>query len=546
MEALKSAYANSEGDSSNIEIDNEENSLGIAPSSESNNQSTTDLPAITSSESNNQSTTDSTAIAPQSLSECKLMDVAANEIRTAGESREENDEPFKLINQSIAVVASQPLPEDIVMHLTVNEIRTAEKEEELSSDSEEENDEPIKRINQSTAAAAAEALPDDLMTAIEDVTIASGKSPESDESSSDSGEESDTASIRTTTRSVISQADRRPPSPYDGFQRLPLETSAITEGDFTLPQVVKLLKIGAIRTILDNIIVVESLPGTPPLDLHSVLFLNQTTPLGRIFDVFGPVIRPLYSLRFESEEDFDKISGLVVGADVSVVPSDPHLTAYIFVKDLQKLKGTDASWEDDGELPDEMEEFSDDEQEKLAKQQQQRTKRPLQSGRSGPSHPPKPVMALPRPLAPARPQWRPPMVNSRLPQQHQPMQMPQNLFGGMRSPFHMPPPRQYSPRHQFNPRLAHPFSSLPTPNPTPPPKTTTPDTSLNFVPSLPRPEGLTASTLVNFPSASSSTSAPLVTDPKTLPSAQVLFYNPKHDASLNAPKPGNNPWSFLR
>jgi hypothetical protein len=129
--------------------------------------------------------------------------------------------------------------------------------------------------------------------------------------------------------------------------------------------------------------------------------------------VFGPVIRPLYSLRFESEADFEHTEGLAVGADVFIVPSDPHLTSYVFVKDLLKQRGTDASWEDDGEQPDGMEEFfSDDEKEKEAKQQQQRTKRPLHSGGERSrgcvqARHSRPVMALPRPNLPSvRPQWR--------------------------------------------------------------------------------------------------------------------------------------------
>ena len=46
---------------------------------------------------------------------------------------------------------------------------------------------------------------------------------------------------------------------------------------------------------------------------------------------------------------------------------------------------------------------------------------------------------------------------------------------------------------------------------------------------------------VTFPASAPSLASaqPLVTDPKTLPSAEVLFYNPKTDVTLasNKPKP---------
>ena len=427
--------------------------------------------------------------------------------------------------------------------------------------------------------------------AVAEVAIVSEKAPpESDESSTDSGEESDTASVRTTgttTRSVISQADRRPPSPYEGFQNR-LETSAIAEGDLSLLKTtLTLQKIGTIRTILDNIIVVESTPGTPPLDLQSVLFLNDKTPLGRrgksvdqsrnmlekkvkhnvnscfrlrlidwfdwmekpwviyrasfsnkssglfnssrflaffhyrliivffwltlsfwehsfqsyifihrtilwsidwltglmfhwlidwlirlfglnfsldfsgrIFDVFGPVIRPLYSLRFESEEDFDKITGLTVGADVSVAPSDPRLTSYVFLKDLLKLKGTDASWEDDGEAPEEMAEFSDDETERQAKQQKQRVKRPLQnnSERGRGHQPTRPATVRPGVAGMSgsqpRAQWRPETPRNAM----QPPGMPFGVFGhGMAVRHHQPTP---APPAHFAPHPPLPFFGM--------------------------------------------------------------------------------------
>lgn len=54
---------------------------------------------------------------------------------------------------------------------------------------------------------------------------------------------------------------------------------------------------------LHVLVVVQSIPNTPPLNLDTVLFLDRgQRPLGRIFDVLGNVREPLYSVRFNSRE----------------------------------------------------------------------------------------------------------------------------------------------------------------------------------------------------------------------------------------------------
>lgn len=36
------------------------------------------------------------------------------------------------------------------------------------------------------------------------------------------------------------------------------------------------------------------------LDLDTILFFDKDTPMGKIFDVFGPVDRPFYVVRLDS------------------------------------------------------------------------------------------------------------------------------------------------------------------------------------------------------------------------------------------------------
>ena len=53
------------------------------------------------------------------------------------------------------------------------------------------------------------------------------------------------------------------------------------------------------RPLCQSQVVVKSLPNTAAVDLESVLFLEKGgRALGRVFDVFGPVSRPFYAVRY--------------------------------------------------------------------------------------------------------------------------------------------------------------------------------------------------------------------------------------------------------
>lgn len=128
-----------------------------------------------------------------------------------------------------------------------------------------------------------------------------------------------------------------------------------------------LIKIGRVLSIVDVLVVVESLKSMPPLDLDTVLFKANGKPLGHIFDVFGPVTEPLYSIRFTNG---DQIKEKEVHKEMPVyfVPETCRkITRFAFVNELRKNKGTDASWENDNEPPEAVNDYSDDEEERLAK-----------------------------------------------------------------------------------------------------------------------------------------------------------------------------------
>ncbi|XP_068617740.1 H/ACA ribonucleoprotein complex non-core subunit NAF1 [Battus philenor] len=143
-------------------------------------------------------------------------------------------------------------------------------------------------------------------------------------------------------------------------------------------------KIGTIISIVDRLVVVRALPETPAVDLDSILFLdNGARALGRVFDVFGPVTEPHYCVRFNSQ-DHVKERGVEPGMDVFIAPRDRNHTNYVFLSELMKGKGSDASWWCDVEPPPNQIEYSDDEEERRAnkakKEQNKQNKEKTDSG----------------------------------------------------------------------------------------------------------------------------------------------------------------------
>lgn len=122
----------------------------------------------------------------------------------------------------------------------------------------------------------------------------------------------------------------------------------------------KLVKVGRIVSIVDILVVVESIKSMPPLDLDTILFREDGQPVGQVFDVFGSILDPHYAIRFGNCDQI-KSKMLNIGTEVYFSPqTDRSITKFAFVNELQKNKGTDASWENDNEPPDSLVEDSDD------------------------------------------------------------------------------------------------------------------------------------------------------------------------------------------
>lgn len=77
---------------------------------------------------------------------------------------------------------------------------------------------------------------------------------------------------------------------------------------------------------------VEAIPGLPPYNLDTYMFLEDCTLLGPVFDVMGPVSAPIYVVRFKSGADIERLN-LKVDIKVFISPHSDH-TKYVFLRDL--------------------------------------------------------------------------------------------------------------------------------------------------------------------------------------------------------------------
>lgn len=120
---------------------------------------------------------------------------------------------------------------------------------------------------------------------------------------------------------------------------------------------------GSIFQIIDNVIVVHCRPGCEysTLDQGSLLIYHNREIMGEVFETFGPVARPYYSVRFNDAKEINMEHGKI-GASVYYVPAYEK-TQIVQTETLRKIKGTDASNVYDEELGEDEMEFSDDEKE---------------------------------------------------------------------------------------------------------------------------------------------------------------------------------------
>lgn len=206
----------------------------------------------------------------------------------------------------------------------------------------------------------------------------------SDSESDTDSDSSSTTSSSSCSPSAVSDDDDHPNEKDNRTycvrtkDELPLdELPPVEDLTVILPDNVELKLFGTVSSIIEQLVIIESLRGLPPINEESIIFKEDRQAAGKVFEVFGPVQHPFYVLRFNSAEHI-KAKGINVQDNMYFAPSVEDFTQYIFAEKLQQEKGSDASWKNDQEPPPEALDFSDDEKEREAKQKK---KKPQSQGR---------------------------------------------------------------------------------------------------------------------------------------------------------------------
>ncbi|KAL3149890.1 hypothetical protein ABBQ38_013255 [Trebouxia sp. C0009 RCD-2024] len=174
-----------------------------------------------------------------------------------------------------------------------------------------------------------------------------------DSSDSDTSSESDVAEISDISemREIISRMDDDDDGDHDkdeGHAQLP----PVKPLDVVIGESEALLPAGTVSSILDGTIVVQEAENGRALSEGTVLCSQDRIPIGRVEDTFGPVMCPLYTLRWAGQGDMPL--SLVQGAPIFTTQK---LAEYLLPEQLY-TNGAAAA-EDD--LEEEELEFSDDE-----------------------------------------------------------------------------------------------------------------------------------------------------------------------------------------
>ncbi|BGP14450.1 hypothetical protein JCM10213v2_002399 [Rhodosporidiobolus nylandii] len=153
----------------------------------------------------------------------------------------------------------------------------------------------------------------------------------------------------------------------------------LAEPEIALPQLQKLdeaqeiVRFGRVESVIENVVVLkaDTAGDWRVLDEGTIVCWEDKVVIGAIFETFGSVQQPFYSLRFPASAPPDP----AVFALQRPVFYSPGLAQFVFTRDLRHLKGSDASNIWDEEVGANEVEFSDDEEEAEYKKRQKAERR---------------------------------------------------------------------------------------------------------------------------------------------------------------------------
>lgn len=319
---------------------------------------------------------------------------------------------------------NHPEPEPETCNQKTNAIKK-EEEDDISSSRHESEDEEVEKVLLADVAEKDEENMNAVVRTETDLPRLNASDSDSSDSDSDSDSDEDEKKSKGTTDQVIKPVEQDldedgPPVPDDYIptaHEIPLTSIPIPvlPDPATLPNE-PLELVGEIGTILSDTIIIRgggNGSGGPSvgyqtaaerrqavLDEGSLLLFDDRTPLGYVWETFGPTSLPHYIVRVPRRikavptEPDDVEPGEDTSNEVNVnalldkvtlsrpVYSLRSTSKLVFTEALTKLKGSDASNLHDEELSEHEQEFSDDEAEAAFKRSRRKGSRAPSVSRS--------------------------------------------------------------------------------------------------------------------------------------------------------------------
>ncbi|TKR61889.1 hypothetical protein L596_028940 [Steinernema carpocapsae] len=109
--------------------------------------------------------------------------------------------------------------------------------------------------------------------------------------------------------------------------------------DMKVPEAINMMTFGYVDKIINRQLIVKKILDVGTLDLDTVVFNDHREPIGKIEDVIGPVVDPLYVV-----VPFGGVNAFNVGTPLFCVPGDEKYANFVFYKDLLKVEARDDSY----------------------------------------------------------------------------------------------------------------------------------------------------------------------------------------------------------
>lgn len=119
------------------------------------------------------------------------------------------------------------------------------------------------------------------------------------------------------------------------------EKAPILPEGYEIPENAPIEEIGVITGMVENSLIIKAKTSGEfrVLQEKSIFCLDDRTVIGPLFEIFGRVQQPVYSVKFNTEEEFNRFKDCKGRTVYYVVPD----SQFLYTDSIKHIKGTDAS-----------------------------------------------------------------------------------------------------------------------------------------------------------------------------------------------------------